>query len=193
MTTTEERADEIAATVMQSYGIKPYRSQIRQAIADAAQIGLEDGLRPTSDEGDPSPRSLDVLPVGQVVQSIKVIDVSGASKAAIDVALGIFHGEQDEKLRLADHEMEEHHVEDIDLVWGFKSFRTARGFVQFALEVRYRQPGHEKPIYVRLTDSDSVATSRAVVRDLMELLARLLTEPEYRREVAEWQAAHPLT
>ncbi len=38
--TTEERADEIADRVMLSYGLKG--KKIREAVADAAQIGLEE-------------------------------------------------------------------------------------------------------------------------------------------------------
>jgi len=42
--TTEERADQIAAQVMASYGGR-FSSKGRQAIADAAQIGLEDAAQ----------------------------------------------------------------------------------------------------------------------------------------------------
>lgn len=98
----------------------------------------------------------------------------------------------DSKLHLSDYEMEEHHVPALDLVWGFKSYRNAQNFVRFALEARYRQPGFEDPIYVRISTGDDPVgakdpSTRVVVKELMEILARLLTEPAYRLEVAEYQ------
>ncbi len=46
--TTEERADQIAAQVMASYGLTS--DKIREAVADAAQIGLEEDRTESNQE-----------------------------------------------------------------------------------------------------------------------------------------------
>ena len=76
--TVEEHADEIARQVMESYGLKG--NKIRQAVADAAQIGLE------STKQEPVPSAVQALI--EVHDAICEIIRSQYTKGRTDAAFG---------------------------------------------------------------------------------------------------------
>jgi hypothetical protein len=93
-----------------------------------------------------------------------------------------------ETLHLSDDEMEEHYIEDIDLVWGVKSWRLENGLPMYAWEMRYRIPGDERVAYLReqvVGDPEGARTAdeMTTVPTMVKRFARFLHDADYRAEI----------